>query len=148
MRPNIQIIRPGHVPIDLVKLAVCAIIFTHGIHRYLYGELGALGGALAHFGLPFPQLQAHLINVAETFGTVLIALGLFVRPCCAVLVVIFLTGIALIHSHAGFFILGPGDGGWEYSALLIACFTAVALDYPSEQRPNSSSKPTPLPGAA
>lgn len=141
MTPNIKIIRPGHVALDLVKLVACGIIFTHGLHRYLYGELGPLGGALANFGLPFPQFLAQLINIAETFGTVLIALGLLVRPCCAVLVLIFVTGIALIHSHAGFFIVGPGEGGWEYSALLIACFAAVALDYPMARRPDSSSKP-------
>jgi hypothetical protein len=55
MKPHIQLIRPGHVALDLVKLVVCAIVLTHGVHRY--------------------------------------------------------------------------EGGWEFSALLIACFTAVALDH-------------------
>lgn len=64
MKPNVRIIRPGHAALDLVKLAVCAIVLTHGVHRYLYGE-----------------------------------------------------------------IRGLGEGGWEFSALLIACFAAVALDY-------------------
>jgi putative oxidoreductase len=48
---------------------------------------------------------------------------------CAILILIFATGVALIHWHLGFFIIGPGEGGWEFSALLIACFAAVALDY-------------------
>src|SRR6476469_2198207 len=114
MKPNIQLVRRGHVAIDLVKLVVCAIIFTHGIHRYLYGEIAPLGDALASFGFPFPQAQAQLVNLAETAGVVLIALGLFVRTLCAVLVVIFATGIALIHWQLGFFIIGPGEGGWEF----------------------------------
>ena len=149
MKPNVQIVRNGHVAVDLVKLVVCAIIFTHGVHRYLYGEIGPLGDALAHFGFPYPSAQAQLVNLAETGGVLLIALGILVRTMCAVLIVIFATGIALIHWQLGFFIIGPGDGGWEFSALLIACFTAVALDYwPSRKRPNNSFKPKPLRGSA
>ena len=149
MKPNVQIVRNGHVAVDLVKLVVCAIIFTHGVHRYLYGEIGPLGDALAHFGFPYPSDQAQLVNLAETGGVLLIALGILVRTMCAVLIVIFATGIALIHWQLGFFIIGPGDGGWEFSALLIACFTAVALDYwPSRERPNNSFKPKPLRGSA
>jgi len=129
MKPMIQLIRPGHVALDLVKLAVCAIVLTHGVHRYLYGEIHGLGAALANFGFPFPLVQAHLVNLAETGGVLLIALGLFVRPMCAILILIFATGVVLIHWQLGFFILGPGEGGWEFSALLIACFGAVALDY-------------------
>jgi len=119
------------------------------VHRYLYGEIGPLGDALAHFGFPYPSAQAQLVNLAETGGVLLIALGILVRTMCAVLIVIFATGIALIHWQLGFFIIGPGDGGWEFSALLIACFTAVALDYwPSRERPNNSFKPKPLRGSA
>jgi len=129
MTPRIQVIRPGHVALDLVKLAVCAIVLTHGVHRYLYGEIPGLGAALAGFGFPFPLVQAHLVNLAETGGVLLIALGILVRPMCAILILIFATGVVLIHWQLGFFILGPGEGGWEFSALLIACFTAVALDY-------------------
>jgi putative oxidoreductase len=141
MKPNIRIVRRGHVAMDLVKLAVCAIIFTHGIHRYLYGEIAPLGNALAAFGFPFPQGQAQLVNLAETVGVLLIASGVLVRTMCAVLVIIFATGIALIHWQLGFFILGPGEGGWEFSALLIACFTAVALDYwPSRERGGDTFK--------
>jgi len=145
MKPKIRIIRDGHLAVDLVKLVVCAIIFTHGIHRYVYGEVGPLGDALAHFGFPFPHAQAQLVNLAETGGVLLIALGVFVRAMCAVLVLIFATGIALIHWQLGFFILGPGEGGWEFSALLIACFTAVALDYwPRRKRPNNAFEPKPV----
>src|SRR6476659_3899676 len=144
---KLRIIRPDRVAIDLVKLAVCAIILTHGVHRYLYGEIQPLGQFLGQLGLPAPQAEAQLINLAETGCVLLIALGLLVRPMCAVLVLIFLTGIVLIHWQAGFFIVGPGEGGWEFSALLIACLTAVAVDYgPRGLQPNNSFKPNPLRG--
>lgn len=139
---NLRILRPGHAAIDVVKLAVCAIVLTHGVHRYLFGEIQPLGQFLQQSGFPAPQAEAQLINLAETGGVLLIALGLFVRPMCAVLVIIFLTGVALIHWHAGFFIVGPGEGGWEFSALLIACLAAVALDYPPRgSQPDASIQP-------
>ena len=134
MNYGLQVIRSGHLPIDLLKLAVCAIIFTHGVHRYLYGEIAPLGNVLAQLGFPFAQTQAQLINLAETGGVLLIALGLFVRTMCAVLILVFVTGIVLFHWQAGFFIVGPGEGGWEFSALLIASLTAVALDYGPSRR--------------
>jgi putative oxidoreductase len=129
VKPQFRIVRPGHAAIDLLKLAVCAIILTHGVHRYLYGEIAGLGAALASFGFPFPQVLAHLVNLAETAGVLLLAMGILVRTMCAILILIFATGIALIHWQLGFFIVGPGEGGWEFSALLIASFAAVALDY-------------------
>jgi putative oxidoreductase len=142
MKPTIRIVRDGHLAVDLVKLVVCAIIFTHGAHRYLHGEIAPLGNALAEFGFPFPQAQAQLVNLAETGGVLLIALGVLVRTMCAVLILIFATGIALIHWQLGFFIIGPGEGGWEFSALLIACFAAVALDYwPNGERAASAFEP-------
>ncbi len=129
MQQMIGVFRKGHFAIDVVKVAACAIMFTHGVHRYLYGEIGPLGDVLAQIGFPFAQVQANLVNAAETFGTVLIALGVFVRSLCAVMILIFVTGIVIFHWQAGFFIVGPGEGGWEFSALLICCFAAVALDY-------------------
>ena len=146
---KLQIVRPDHLGIDLVKLAVCAIIFTHGVHRYLFGEIAGLALFLSQSGFPAPLVEAHLINLAETGGVLLIACGLFIRTMCAVLVLIFLTSIVLIHWQAGFFIVGPGEGGWEFSALLIACLSAVAVDYGSSRlQPNKSFKPNPLSGPA
>ena len=141
--PRIQLIRRGHLAIDIVKLVVCAIMLTHGTHRYLYGEIPGLADALQHFGFPAPLVLAHLVNLAETGGVLLIALGLFVRTMCAIMVAIFATGIVLIHWQLGFFIVGPGEGGWEFSALLITCFCAVAMDYGlGAKRPDNPSRPT------
>jgi putative oxidoreductase len=144
MNLQLRIVRPGHLAIDLVKLAVCAIILTHGMHRYLYGELGPLGDALAHFGFPFPRLEAQLVNLAETGGVLLIALGVLVRTMCAILIFIFATGVVLIHWQLGFFIVGPGEGGWEFSALLMSCLAAVALDYWPARAPAAARASVPI----
>jgi hypothetical protein len=35
----------------------------------------------------------------------------------------------VFHGQAGFFVVGPGHDGWEYSALLITSLAVVAWDH-------------------
>ncbi len=121
--------RRESAPIDLLRLALCAIIFTHGSHRLLEGSVPVLGQILSQIGFPAGLLLAHLVNLAETGGAILLAARLAVLPMCGVLCLIYATGIVLFHGRAGFFVVGPGSGGWEYSALLIVCFGVVAWDH-------------------
>jgi putative oxidoreductase len=43
--------------------------------------------------------------------------------------VIYATGIALVHSKAGWFVVGLGRNGSEFSVLLIMCLLALALQH-------------------
>ena len=92
------------------------------------GEAPGLAGVLREEGLPASLLLAYLICLAETAGTLLVALRILVWPVCAILSLIYATGIVLFQRHNGFFIVGPGEGGWEYGALLVACLLAIAWD--------------------
>jgi putative oxidoreductase len=124
-----SVVRRESAPIDVLRLVLCAIIFTHGSHRLMEGSIPILGQILGQIGFPAGLVLAHLVNLAETGGTVLLALRMGVVPVCSVLCLIYATGIALFHGRAGFFVVGPGHDGWEYSALLIACFAVVAWDH-------------------
>jgi putative oxidoreductase len=113
---------------DVLRLAVCAILFTHGAYRFLTGEAAGLGGILKEEGLPAGNVLGYLICLAETGGTVLLAARLLVLPVTIILCFIYFTGIMLFHRHNGFFVVGPGSGGWEYSALLITCLMVTAWE--------------------
>lgn len=39
-KPPVRIVHAGHLPVDLDKPVGCAIMSTHGAHRYLYDEIG------------------------------------------------------------------------------------------------------------
>ena len=56
-------------------------------------------------------------------------------PVCAALTIIYSTGIILFHRHNGFFVVGPGTGGWEYSALLITCLVVTAWEHVKQKSP-------------
>lgn len=124
---------------DLLRLVLCAIVFVHGMYRYDEGSLPIMGKLLELSGFPKGSgyALACVVNLVETFGAVFLALRIMVWPLCAAFSVIYFTGIIIFHREAGFFVVGPGSDGWEYSALLITCFVAVAWE-------NRSSRYWPL----
>lgn len=115
---------------DVLRLVLCALLFTHGAYRFYEGSSPILGGILEEEGFPggTGTFLAYSVNVVETLGTALLALRLFTLPVCAALIIIYSTGIILFHRHNGFFVVGPGTGGWEYSALLITCLLTTAWE--------------------
>jgi len=113
---------------DLLRLVLCAILFTHGAYRLYEGSTPVLGEILGQEGFPFGTVLAYLVDIAETAGSIAVALRLFVIPICLIQSVIYFTGIMLFHRHAGFFVVGPGENGWEYSALLITCLLFTAWE--------------------
>lgn len=80
------------------------------------------------------------ITGLEIVGPVLLVLGRWVPPLCLVLAGLYAMGIALVHAQAGWFVVGLGRNGSEYSVLLIVCLLALAL-----QHPPSSSRKSPNP---
>jgi putative oxidoreductase len=114
--------------IDMLRLALCAILFTHGAYRFYDGTIPKLGEILTANGFPFGLVIANLVNLAETGGTILMAARLMVLPVTLVLSFIYVVGIILFHRHLGFFVVGPGSGGWEYSALIITCLLVIAWE--------------------
>ncbi|CAN7678594.1 MULTISPECIES: DoxX family protein [Duganella] len=115
---------------DLLRLVLCALIFTHGAYRFYEGSSPILGQILEDQGFPGGSgtILAYAVNVTETLGSLLLAMKLFTLPVCAALTIIYTTGIILFHRHNGFFVVGPGTGGWEYSALLITCLVTTAWE--------------------
>jgi len=118
---------------DVLRLVVCAILFTHGFYRLIHGEAaggedGGLAGVLRDEGVPASVLVAYLICIAETAGTLLLALRILVLPITLILSVIYFTGIMMFNRHHGFFMVGAGEGGWEYNALLITCLLVTAWE--------------------
>lgn len=125
MKPFKGLVTRETAGLDLLRFALCAILFTHGAYRLASGEAAGLGGILADLKFPAPVALAYLVCLAETGGSLLIALRVLVLPAGAILISIYATGILLFHRHNGFFVVGPGEGGWEYSALLITCLAVT-----------------------
>lgn len=125
--PNNFITRPT-LGLDVLRLVLCAILFTHGAYRLYEGSTPILGEILEEKGFPFGVFLGYSVNTVETVGSLLLALRLFVLPVSFMLATIYITGVILFHRHNGFFVVGPGTGGWEFSAILITCLLVTAWE--------------------
>jgi len=114
-------------PLTLVRLAVAGIIAAHGWARLLAGGVVPFGGFLEAQGLPYGVAIAWAITVYEIAGTPLLAWGRrFAAPLALLYAAIYATGIVLVHAKAGWFVVGLGRNGMEFSVLLITCLVALA----------------------
>jgi putative oxidoreductase len=115
------------VGLTVLRVAVASVFVVHGIARMVNGTVGGFGQYLGSQGFPLGVVIAWTLTLVEVGGGTAFALGFFVRPLCAWYAAQILTGIALVHWSAGWFVVGAGRGGMEYSVLIVACLAAVFL---------------------
>lgn len=128
MRMRSQVQDPG---IRLIRFGVAGLLFVHGLYRATTGGVAGFGEFLSAQGLPAGELVAWLLTLVEILGTPLLAAGLAVGPLAFWFGGELLTGILLVHRHEGWFVVGGGRNGVEYSFLLMLALAACVL---SERR--------------
>jgi putative oxidoreductase len=111
----------------LVRWAVSAMMIVHGVSRTLHGTVDDFGGWLGSRGLPFGVAIAWTLTVVEIVGGLTLAAGRLVRPLCMWFFVQLGVGILMVHWPEGWWVVGAGRGGMEYSVLLMSCLFAIAL---------------------
>jgi putative oxidoreductase len=123
----------------LGRLAIGLCFVTHGL-----GKLGLVGtGNMQGFveflkseGVPMPHVQARLAMMSEIGGGSLLALGLFTRPACLLLIVTMIIAARIGHKGAGYLITNNPPGA-EYTinlAVICAVFLligpgVISIDY-------------------
>ncbi len=109
------------------RILVALLIGIHGWYRLLHGGSPPFGDWLASQGIPLPHAIAWSITFGEILGSACLALGVCVRPIATLLMLVYATGIALLHAHEGWFVVGAGRNGSEYSILLIDRLALIAV---------------------
>ena len=102
------------------------LLIIHGTTRILHDSVGGFGGFLDSQGFPGGTVLAWGITLLEITGGVLMALGYYARWIAAVFIVELTMGIVLVHAQNGWFVVGGGSNGVEYSVLLITCMIVIA----------------------
>lgn len=108
------------------RLVVSGFIAAHGWARWLAGGVEPFGTWLEGLGFPLGFAIAAGITAVEILGTPLLAFGRLVAPLSLLYAVIYLFGIVLVHAPEGWFVVGLGRNGMEYSVLLIVCLLSQA----------------------
>lgn len=109
------------------RLLVAVLIGIHGWYRLHAGTSPGFGDWLATQGIPLPHAVAWGVTFGEIIGSACLAIGLCVRPFALLFIGIYAMGIVLVHAPEGWFVVGGGRNGMEYSVLLIGGLALVAL---------------------
>ena len=94
----------------VLRVFLGAAMLTHGWGK-MFGGLGGFIDGVAKMGFPAPTLLGFLAAFAESFGAILLAIGLLTRPA-AFLIAATMAGAALkVHAGQGF---GAQELAWLY----------------------------------
>lgn len=113
--------------IVLLRVAIALLLGVHGGYRLFTGGYAGFGEYLGSQGLPFGGTLALAITLFELAGPLCLLLGRFVRPVVVVHALILGAGIVMVHAPEGWFVVGAGRNGMEYSVLLLVGLAALFL---------------------
>ncbi|HEX6162289.1 MAG TPA: DoxX family protein [Vicinamibacterales bacterium] len=113
--------------LTILRAGTAAIMIIHGVARAWLGIVDDFGVVLNQWGFPMGFALAWTITIVEIVGGAILAAGFFVLPLSAWFAFQLLMGIYLIHSRVGWFVVGAGRNGMEFSVFLLLCLAVIAL---------------------
>ena len=117
-----------------MRLTLAVLIAVHGWTRLLGGGVAPFGHWLDSQGLPFGFALAACVTGIEVIGTLLLAARRVVFPLTLLYATIYIAGIILVHAPEGWFVVGKGRNGVEFSILLVIALLCVGLQHAPARR--------------
>lgn len=114
---------------QVLRVLLAGLIAAHGWARFITDGVAPFGEFLTAQGFPGGFYFAALVTAVEILGSPLLLFGILVAPLSLVFAFIYTMGIVLVHAQAGWFVVGLGRNGSEYSVLLIVCLLMVGLQH-------------------
>lgn len=111
----------------IVRVAAAGNMLIHGISRIVTGGVSGFDEYLTSLG--FPPYSAFIITAFELIAAVLIIINRWTSILSIFFCVELIMGIILVHGPKGWFVVGHGRNGSEYSVLLILCFASAIIAY-------------------
>ena len=109
-----------------VRLGTAAVLLVHPLSRLVHHAVPVFGEWLAAQGIPMGVAVAYAVTVTELLAGLALVTRRLVVPACAALIFILGMGIKMVHAQEGWFVVGGGRNGVEYSVLLILCLVGLA----------------------
>lgn len=115
------------IGLAIVRIAAAGNMLIHGISRTVTGGVAGFDEYLSSLG--FPPYSAFIITAFELIAAVLIILNRWTSILSIFFCIELIMGIILVHGPEGWFVVGHGRNGSEYSVLLIVCFASAIIAY-------------------
>lgn len=113
--------------LSVIRIAVAGLLAAHGWTRLIVGGVVPFGEWLTEKGFPLGFFIAAAITALEILGTPLLAFRKFVFPLAMAYTSVLSMGIVMVHAPEGWFVVGNGRNGMEYSILLILCLLSIGF---------------------
>ena len=122
--------------ITVLRIVMGIIFITHGAARFYYSSIEGFGSYLDSKGFVIGLILAWIVTLGEIIGGALLVSGFFVRYAIVFHAIVIITGLVLIHIPNGWFVVGHGTGGVEFSLLILAVLLVL---FTQNKRPQVSS---------
>ncbi len=119
--------------LTVIRVLLAAVMFIHGAARISNGTVGGFGEYLGSQGFPLGFYIAWGITLFELVGSVMLAVGFYAWIVALVFALQLIVGVYMIHWKEGWFVVGAGRNGMEFSFVLIVSLLAIA--YSTYKRP-------------
>jgi putative oxidoreductase len=107
------------------RIVVSLLLIIHGLARWYVGGVVDFGNFLNMQGFPFGMEIAWFLTISEIVGGAFMAIGFMTAWVAIFFVLQLLVGIFLVHGREGWFVVGYGRNGSEYSVLLIVSLLLI-----------------------
>jgi putative oxidoreductase len=114
---------------EILRIIVALLILVHGVYRLTMGGVAPFGAWLETQGFPMGYALAMAVTLFEWAGPVLMVLRRYVSVAALGHIVILTLGMVMVHRPFGWFVVGAGRNGMEYSVLLITSLSVIAWAY-------------------
>jgi len=122
-------------PVVALRVAVAILLGIHGYYRAFTGGPSGFGAFLTSAGFPAGVAVAWAITVFEMAASLCLLAGRYVRVVIPGFLLILSAGIVMVHGGEGWFVVGGGRNGVEYSVLLIVSLLVLFFSYRPASEP-------------
>jgi len=113
------------IALHAFRIILSLLLITHGVVRLLIGGAPHFGTYLSGEGIPAGTFVAYALTFFEIIGGCLLALRVFSRWIIPVFLLEIILGLVMVHAKEGWFVVGYGRNGSEYSVLIIVSLVLV-----------------------
>lgn len=111
--------------ICLLRILLGLIMISHGSARIYYNTVSLFGDFLTSKSFIFGDNIAWCITILDIAFGLCLLFNKLVNCSSLWFIFVLIMGIILVHFQNGWFVVGHGQNGVEYSVLLICCFIVL-----------------------
>lgn len=113
-------------------MGVSIIILSHGLHGiFTDNDVNDFGNLfLNSIGFsPFGVVIAWAIVISQIITSILLLLNKYTKISCIINILILIAGIVTVHFREGWYVVGAGRNGMEFSFILIVVLVAILFPH-------------------